>query len=262
MKTLLGALGALLLAASPALAQQYQVVPACGDMTVPGGNSMGYMDNTGHICTAGGGGGGSNAAAVAVGSTAPASGSVTAGLVHAVPLNGSPTYTAGTVQPFTLTPQGQLTVDNYIGGFPMGDVGGGSGAPSGVHPASVAGTYNPTLPTATSGQQTAVQTDVHGRTITTTQQNLVALSAATVTTGGTAVTAMAAGIRTGGGWIANPSTATTPLCIAELGTAGVASGGSTTCIAPGVTYTVVGNAGAVSVNATDSAHAFSGYGFQ
>lgn len=94
-------------------------------------------------------------------------------------------------------------------------------------------------------------------------QTIVPLDVATVTTGGTAVTAIAAGHRSGGGWIQNPTTATIPLCINELATAsGTTSAGSLTCIAPGVIYQVTPNSGSVSVISSDSAHAFSGYGLQ
>lgn len=88
-----------------------------------------------------------------------------------------------------------------------------------------------------------------------------ALDAFTVATGGTAVVALTAGHRPGGGWIMNPST-TTALCINEIGTATTTPSGNTTCIAPGQAYNLLPAAGAVSVNATDSAHVFSGYGIQ
>jgi hypothetical protein len=91
---------------------------------------------------------------------------------------------------------------------------------------------------------------------------LTPLDVATVTTGGTAVTALAAGHRTSGGWIQNPPTATTNLCINEVGTATTTPGGNVTCIEPGQTYLLAANSGAVSVVSSDAAHAFSGYGFQ
>jgi hypothetical protein len=93
-------------------------------------------------------------------------------------------------------------------------------------------------------------------------RTLVALDIATVTTGGTAVVALNAGHKTAGGWLQNPSTATVALCINELGTAsGTSSAGSTTCIVPGQTYTLTATPGGVSVISADSAHAFSGYGY-
>jgi hypothetical protein len=95
------------------------------------------------------------------------------------------------------------------------------------------------------------------------QRTLVALDVSTVTTGGTAVTALNAGHRTAGGFIQNPPTATINLCINEIGTAaGTTSSGSTTCIQPGQTYALVPASGAVSVIASDSSHAFSGEGLQ
>jgi hypothetical protein len=91
---------------------------------------------------------------------------------------------------------------------------------------------------------------------------LTPLDVATVTTGGTAVTALAAGHRTSGGWIQNPAAATTSLCINEVGTATTTAGGNITCIAPGQTYLLAANSGAVSVVSADGPHPFSGYGFQ
>lgn len=64
--------------------------------------------------------------------------------------------------------------------------------------------------------------------------NQVTLDIKTVTAGGTAVTAIAAGNRTAGGWLQNPPSATINLRINELGTAvGTTSAGDTTCIVPG-----------------------------
>lgn len=95
------------------------------------------------------------------------------------------------------------------------------------------------------------------------QVTLVSLDVATVTTGGTAVTALSAGHRTAGGWIQNPITATQNLGINEKGTAtGTTSAGDTTFIAPGQTYSLSPSANAVSVISSDSTHPFSGYGWQ
>ena len=91
---------------------------------------------------------------------------------------------------------------------------------------------------------------------------LTPLDVATVTTGGSAVVALTAGHRVKGGWIQNPSSASVNLCINEIGTAsGTTSSGSTICITPGQTYNLAGSGNAVSVVASDSAHAFAGYGF-
>lgn len=95
------------------------------------------------------------------------------------------------------------------------------------------------------------------------QRTLVTLNVKTVTTGGTAVTALAAGNKTAGGWIQNPPSATINLCLNEIGTAtGTTSSGDTTCIVPGQSYTLTPSAGAVSVISSDSSHPFSGMGFQ
>lgn len=77
------------------------------------------------------------------------------------------------------------------------------------------------------------------------------------------MTALTAGHRTAGGFIFNPVTATINLCINEQGVAsGTTSAGAVTCIAPGARYDLAPNAGAVSVISSDSAHPFSGEGFQ
>lgn len=91
---------------------------------------------------------------------------------------------------------------------------------------------------------------------------IVALDVATVTTGGTAVTALTAGHRNRGGWLQNPKGATIDLCINEQGTAsGTTSSGATTCVVPGQTYTLTPSTAAVSVITSDSSHPFSGQGY-
>lgn len=88
------------------------------------------------------------------------------------------------------------------------------------------------------------------------------LDISTVTTGGTAVTALNVGHRTAGGWLYNPTTATIALCINELATAsGTTSQGSLTCISPGTAYVLVPGNGSVSVVTSDSDHPFSGQGW-
>ena len=90
---------------------------------------------------------------------------------------------------------------------------------------------------------------------------LVPLDVATVTTGGTAVVALAAGHRNKGGWLHNPGSATVNLCINEISVAsGTSSAGSLTCIVPGQTYTLTASPNAVSVVSSDNAHPFSGLG--
>jgi hypothetical protein len=94
-------------------------------------------------------------------------------------------------------------------------------------------------------------------------RTIVPLDISTVTTGGTAVTALNAGHRTAGGFLYNPIGATINLCINEQGTAsGTTSAGALTCIQPGQAYTLAPNTGAVSVITSDSSHPFSGYGMQ
>ena len=93
---------------------------------------------------------------------------------------------------------------------------------------------------------------------------LAPLDVATVTTGGTAVTAVAHYHRLKGGWIQNPSTAATPLCINEMdaATATTTPGGNVTCIVPGQTYLLAPTGNSVSVVSSDSNHAFSGVAWQ
>jgi hypothetical protein len=91
---------------------------------------------------------------------------------------------------------------------------------------------------------------------------LIPLDVAIVTTGGTAVIALAAAHRNKGGWLFNPNAATVNLCIDEIDSAsGTTSAGNTTCIVPGQTYRLAASPNAVSVVSSDSAHAFSGYGW-
>ncbi len=112
-------------------------------------------------------------------------------------------------------------------------------------------------PGGSSSYPTSVSTTPATRT-------LVPLDVATVTTGGTAVTALSAGHRSAGGWLYNPSTATISLCINETGStaSGTVSLSSLTCIPPDRTYQLTPSANIVSVVSSDSAHGFSGYGYQ
>ena len=106
------------------------------------------------------------------------------------------------------------------------------------------------------GASGAIQTSPASRTI-------VTLDVKTVTTGNAAVTALAAGNRTAGGFLQNPPSATINLCVNELGVAsGTTSSGDTTCIVPGQGYVLTPAAGAVSVVSSDAAHPFSGYGLK
>ena len=92
---------------------------------------------------------------------------------------------------------------------------------------------------------------------------VTSLDVATVTTGGTAVTALTAGHRSSGGWIQNPPTATTNLCINERAIpATTTAGGDVVCLVPGQTLVLAASPNAVSVVSSDSAHPFSGYGWQ
>jgi hypothetical protein len=91
---------------------------------------------------------------------------------------------------------------------------------------------------------------------------LYPLDVSTVTTGGTAVTAIAAGGHARGGFIMNPVGAAQSLCISETGTATTTAGGSVVCIAAGVVYQLSPSNGPVSVNSSDSSHPFAGLGYK
>lgn len=90
------------------------------------------------------------------------------------------------------------------------------------------------------------------------------LDVATVTTGGTAVTAVAHYHRLKGGWLFNPSTATTNLCIDEMDgeAATTTPGGNVSCIVPGQAYRLAPSGNSVSVVSSDSNHPISGYAWQ
>lgn len=89
------------------------------------------------------------------------------------------------------------------------------------------------------------------------------LDVAVVTTGSTPVTAISPTHRTAGGYLYNPPAPNTVnLCINEIDAAGITSSGNTTCIIPGQGYNLTQSGLGVSVNATDSAHVFSGYGLR
>lgn len=92
-------------------------------------------------------------------------------------------------------------------------------------------------------------------------RTIIPLDVSTVTTGGTAVTALTANHKTAGGFLTNPKAATIDMCINEQGAAsGTVSAGALTCIVPGQVYILTPSAGAVSVVTSDSAHPFSGQG--
>jgi len=143
-------------------------------------------------------------------------------------------------------------------------IGTSAAGTAATNAALAGGVYNSTQLTPTNGQQTALQVDSHGNLRGANGSlTIVALDIATVTTGGTAVTALTAGHRTAGGWLQNPATATIFMCINEIGTAtGTSSSGNTTCIAPGQSYNLAPSANAVSVITSDSAHPFAGQGWQ
>ena len=141
-----------------------------------------------------------------------------------------------------------------------GTGGGGSSSVVLLPGSAIAGKFgiDQTTPGTTNGVQTlsgsVTNTSPAARTI-------VPLDVSTVTTGGTAVTALAAGHRSAGGFLTNPKGATVDLCINEQGTAsGTTSAGATTCVSPGQAYQLAATAGAVSVVTSDSSHPFSGYG--
>ena len=88
----------------------------------------------------------------------------------------------------------------------------------------------------------------------------VPLDVASVTTGGTAVAALSAGHATAGGFVVTANSA--GICVNEIGTAGTASSGNTTCVAQNVPYYLAPTTNAVSVNSSASSVTLAGYGYQ
>lgn len=127
-------------------------------------------------------------------------------------------------------------------------------------------TMSASLPVTIASNQSALSVSVTANSAAApkpAQLTIVALDVSSVSSGGTAVTALNSGHRTAGGWIHNLETETNVLCINEIGTAsGTSSSGNTTCIQPGQTYSIAPAAGAVSVVSANGSHTFSGYGFQ
>lgn len=233
--------GLFLSLASPGMAQstsriQALIVAVCG--TAP---NSGYvvgtlqfvtMDPNGQLCpgTSGGGGG-----SVTQGTTPWVDDITQWGNVNVLAGAGA----TGTGSPRTTQAQDTTTI--------AGSAPGTAGTPS-TNVVSVQGVTNgtPVITVSSPGARTIVTLDVK-----------------TVTTGGTAVTALTSGHKSAGGWIQNPNVATVNLCINEISTAaGSTSSGDTTCIQPGQTYYLTASTGAVSVISSDSSHPFSGYGLQ
>ncbi len=85
----------------------------------------------------------------------------------------------------------------------------------------------------------------------------------TVTTGGTAVNAFAAGHCTKGCLLINPSGATQPLVVNGVSTAsGTVTSGANIAIQPGGQYVFTARTTAISAISSDSLHTFGGEGYQ
>lgn len=186
-------------------------------------------------------------------------------LANTVSSCGAASYPAGQQRPITQDTGGNQCINDAGGGG--GAVTANQGTPNAggamnswpVQGAGTAGTP--------AGGVVSVQGVSSGTAVSTTssespaQRTIVALDVSTVTTGGTAVTALTAGHRTAGGFLTNPKGATIDLCINEQGTAsGTTSLAGLTCVPPGGSYNLTPAAGAVSVITSDSAHPFSGQG--
>ena len=163
------------------------------------------------------------------------------------------TYTPGQNKPLTTDTSGRqcTSTASVISGTVTANQG-----------AAGAASWPVNIDQTTSGTTNGVVTKTGSVTNSTpAARTIITLDVKTVTTGGTAVTALTAGHRTAGGFLFNPINATINLCINEIGTAtGTTSAGDTTCIAPGQNYVVTPASGAVSVISSDSSHPFSGYG--
>ena len=120
-----------------------------------------------------------------------------------------------------------------------------------------------TLPGGNGPASCAPVTSSNGLPIEPGQAVIVPLDVATVTTGGVAVTTLAAGHRTAGGWLYSPADAGANLCSDETTVAsGTASAGTLTCALPGQTYLLAPSPLGVSVVSSNSSHPFSGQGRQ
>jgi len=91
---------------------------------------------------------------------------------------------------------------------------------------------------------------------------IIPLDIATVTTGGTAVTALNAGHAAAGGWLATANSA--GICVDQVTTAGTTTGtpSSTGCVAQNVPFYLVPSTHAVSVNSSGSSVSLGGEGLQ
>jgi hypothetical protein len=92
------------------------------------------------------------------------------------------------------------------------------------------------------------------------------LAIATTTTGGTAVTAINTNGRVKGGWLQNPFSATTDLCVNEFTTATISgatcTGSSTATLRPGDVFFLSPSTLGVSVVSSDNSHAYVGVSYQ
>ena len=89
---------------------------------------------------------------------------------------------------------------------------------------------------------------------------LIPLDVGSVTTGGTAVAALAAGHATAGGFVVTSNAA--GICINQRGTAVTSTTGDTACVAQNVPFYLVPSKNAVSVNSASSSVTIAGYGLQ
>lgn len=89
---------------------------------------------------------------------------------------------------------------------------------------------------------------------------ILPLDISSVTTGGTAVNALAAGHASAGGFVVTSNAA--GICINERGAAGTASSGDTACVAQNQPYYLAPTSNAISVNSSSSSVTLAGYGYQ
>lgn len=94
--------------------------------------------------------------------------------------------------------------------------------------------------------------------VKTVQYTPITLDITSVTTAGTAVNVLNAGHATAGGFIHTINAA--GMYVAQIGNAGTVDGGNTVFVPANVTYGIIAQAGAVSVNSTANSTAISGYG--
>ena len=241
MKHLLAFVAALGLLVTPFTVAQAQVVQAvtvasCGtppNMPIIGGTYPVLMDQTGKLCTSGTGGGGGGAVTAASGA-----------------------YVSGSIADL-----GPYTTANTVAYF-LSQIAAGTAASSTL-PIYGQATSQATAPSYTTATPNPFSLDLNGGLRTQqANQTPAAATASTITTGGTAVTAVTGPVR--GCYITNPTSATDEnigtaenLYVNPVTTATTTGNGTTLTLVPGQSFFCIpGQTTSVSAVAATSSHKF------